>query len=111
MVIAQGNKKAYQPLTSLPKLLMGCKLFLNIFVYLIRFMNSIDPQVKDFILFCARRSGKSWPAIYDEMVLVAGQRLYKDMSYSELKQLGLSLRINGLDETIRLVRQAVVEDQ
>ena len=74
-------------------------------------MNSIDPQLKDFILFCARRCGKDWPAIYDEMVVVAGQRLYKDMSYTELKQLGLSLRVNGLDETISIVRQAVVEDQ
>lgn len=74
-------------------------------------MNSIDPQLKDFILFCARRRGKAWPAIYDEMVVVAGQRLYKDMSYAELKQLGLSLRVNGLDETIKLVHQAVVEEQ
>ena len=74
-------------------------------------MNSIDPQLKDFILFCVRRCGKDWPAIYDEMVVVAGQRLYKNMSYDELKQLGLSLRVNSLDETIKLVRQAVVQEE
>ena len=71
-------------------------------------MDLIDPQLKDFILFCAKRRGTEWPDIYDEMVLVAGQRLYKNMGYSELKQLGLSLRINSLDDTIILVNQAVM---
>ena len=74
-------------------------------------MNSIDPQLKDFILFCARRRGTNWPAIYDEMVVVAGQRLYNNMGHDELKRLGLSLRVNGLDETIKMVRQAVTPDE
>jgi len=74
-------------------------------------MNSIDPQLKDFILFCVKRRGKEWPDIYDEMVLVAGQRLYKNMGHSELKQLGLSLRVNSLDSTIRLVHQAVTPEE
>ncbi len=58
-------------------------------------------------MFCVERRGKEWPALYDEMAVVAGQRLFKDLGYTELKQLGLSLRIDGLDETIQLVNQAI----
>lgn len=71
-------------------------------------MDHIDPQLKDFIRFCAKRRGTEWPDIYDEMVLVAGQRLFNNMGYSELKQLGLSLRINSMDDTIRMVHQAIM---
>ena len=75
------------------------------------FMNSLDPQLRDFILFCVERRGKEWPALYDEMAVAAGQRLFNDLGYTELKQLGLSLRINSLDETIQLVRQAIAQDE
>ena len=74
-------------------------------------MNSLDPQLRDFILFCVERRGKEWPALYDEMAVVAGQRLFNDLGYTELKQLGLSLRVNGLDETIQLVGQAIAQDE
>ena len=74
-------------------------------------MNSLDPQLRDFILFCVERRGKDWPALYDEMARVAGQRLFRGLGYMELKKLGLSLRLNGLDETIQLVKQATAQDQ
>ena len=74
-------------------------------------MNSLDPQLRDFILFCVERRGKDWPALYDEMARVAGQRLFRGLGYMELKKLGLSLRLNGLDETIHLVKQATAQDQ
>ena len=74
-------------------------------------MNSLDPKLRDFILFCVERRGKDWPALYDEMARVAGQRLFRGLGYMELKKLGLSLRLNGLDETIHLVKQATAQDQ
>ena len=74
-------------------------------------MNSLNPQLRDFILFCVERRGKDWPALYDEMARVAGQRLFRGLGYMELKKLGLSLSLNGLDETIQLVKQATAHDK
>jgi len=70
----------------------------------------MEPELQDFILFCVERRGESWPDIYDEMARVAGQRLFKGLGHTELKQLGLSLSINRLDETIQLVKQAISKD-
>ena len=74
-------------------------------------MNSLDPQLRDFILFCIERRGEDWPAIYDEMARVAGQRLFRGLGYTELKKLGLSLSLNGLDETIQLVKRATTQGE
>ena len=69
-------------------------------------MNSLDPRVRDFILFCVERRGSQWPAIYDEMAMVAGQRLFRGLGYDELKQLGLSLAASNIDRLIQQVEQA-----
>lgn len=74
-------------------------------------MNSLDPQLRDFILFCAERRGVEWPALYDEMARVAGQHLFRGLGRSELKQLGLSLALDSLDKTLELVKQATVQDK
>jgi hypothetical protein len=68
-------------------------------------MNSTNPQLREFILFCVRRRGKNWPALYDEMARVAGQRLFKGLGYSELRQIGLSLAASNIDNLIRFVDQ------
>ena len=81
------------------------------FLFLSNAMNSLDPQVRDFILFCVDRRGADWPAIYDEMAGVAGQHLFRGLGRTELKQLGLSLALDSLDETIELVKQTVAQDQ
>lgn len=74
-------------------------------------MRSLNPQLRDFILFCVQRRGYDWPALYDEMAVVAGQRMFNNLGYAELKQLGLSLRISRLDETIALVNQAISQKE
>ena len=74
-------------------------------------MDSIDPELRAFILFCAEQSGKQWPSIYDEMARVAGQHLFKGLGYTELKQHGLSLSAFNLDEMIRLVEEVTSQDQ
>ena len=74
-------------------------------------MSSLNPQLRDFILFCVQRRGHDWPALYDEMAVVAGQRMFNNLGYAELKQLGLSLRISRLDETIALVNQAISQKE
>lgn len=65
--------------------------------------DSINPQVRDFILFCADRQDKGWPALYDEMCLVAGGRLFQGLGYSDLRTLGLSFGLSHLGNTHRTV--------
>jgi hypothetical protein len=66
-------------------------------------MQEVDPIVRDFILFCLQRQGKGWPALYDEMCWVAGQRLFRGLGYTDLKELGLSFSLTNIDDTIKLV--------
>ncbi len=66
-------------------------------------METLNPVARDFILFCIQRQGKEWPALYDEMCWVAGQRLYRGMGYDELRRLGLSLSLTNIEDTIRMV--------
>jgi hypothetical protein len=81
------------------------------FLFLSDAMNSLDPQIRDFILFCRDRRGADWPAIYDEMAGVAGQHLFRGLGRTELKQLGLSLALDSLGETLELVKQVIAQDQ
>jgi hypothetical protein len=74
-------------------------------------MNSLTPELRDFILFCVDRRGAEWPLLYDEMALVAGQRLFKGLGRVELEQLGLSLALDSLDRTLELVRRVVSPGQ
>ena len=66
-------------------------------------MEVVNPVVRDFILFCVQRQGKEWPALYDEMCWVAGRRLFRGLSYTDLRKLGLSFSLNNIDDTIRMV--------
>jgi hypothetical protein len=68
----------------------------------------VNTQVAGFILFCAQRRGKKWPALYDEMCRVAGRGLYQDLHQKDLKRLGLSFGLNHVEETIQIV-EAVTE--
>ena len=62
-----------------------------------------DPTLAGFILFCADRRGRKWPALYDEMCWVAGRRMYQGLGYVELKEKGLSLGLGSIDRTISMV--------
>lgn len=74
-------------------------------------MNYLTPELRDFILFCVDRRGADWPVLYDEMALVAGQRLFKGLGRVELEQLGLSLALDSLDRTLEMVRRVVSQVQ
>ncbi len=74
-------------------------------------MNSLTPDLRDFILFCVDRRGAEWPVLYDEMALVAGQRLFKGLGRTELERMGLSLALDRLDRTLELVRRVVAQGQ
>ncbi len=74
-------------------------------------MEIINPIAHDFILFCIRRHGKEWPALYDEMCWVAGQRLFRGLGYAELRKLGISLSLTGIEDTTRIVDIVASEEQ
>ncbi len=63
----------------------------------------MHPVAREFVLFCISRRGKNWPVIYDEMCRVAGNRLFRGLGYSELNGVGLSLGLNGIEETAKLI--------
>ena len=73
-------------------------------------MDNISPQLRDFVLFCAQRRTSEWPAIYDEMTRVAGDKLFQGLGYKDLKQMGLSFSLSGMDKTIQLVKQVTSQD-
>ncbi len=72
-------------------------------------METRDPVASDFISFCIQRRGKEWPALYDEMCWVAGNRLFRGLDYTELKRLGVSLSLNDIENTIRLVETVTAQ--
>jgi len=74
-------------------------------------VETINPIAHDFILFCIRRQGKEWPALYDEMCWVAGQRLFRGLGYAELRELGLSFSLTSIEDTTRMVDIVASEEQ
>ena len=66
-------------------------------------METVNPEARDFVIFCIQRHGKEWPALYDEMCWVAGHRLFRGLGYTELTKLGLSFSLANIEDTIRLV--------
>jgi hypothetical protein len=65
----------------------------------------VAPVAIEFIAFCYRRRGAEWPRLYDEMCLVAGQRLYKGLGYEDLKAAGVDFTLGGLARTARLATE------
>ena len=66
-------------------------------------METLNPLARDFILFCVHRQGREWPALYDEMCRVAGRHLFRGLGYAELRELGVSLSLTSIEDTIRMV--------
>lgn len=66
-------------------------------------MEALNPLARDFILFCVQRNHKEWPALYDDMCWVIGQRLFRGLGYAELRKVGISLSLTNIENTIRMV--------
>lgn len=72
-------------------------------------MGSDDQSVvaREFVIFCFERRRVGWPLLYDEMCFVAGQRLFRQMGYDELREVGLEFGLGGLTQTSRLVQEVI----
>jgi len=77
---------------------------LSFFLYFLMELGQLNKSVSDFVLFCARRSGPKWPALYDEMCRVASYRLFKGMGYRELSDHGVSLSLANMGELATLAQ-------
>jgi hypothetical protein len=61
------------------------------------------PHLHEFVVHCARRAGRDWTDLYDEMCRAAQKRQFRGLGYAELRSLGLSLDLDSLDATAALV--------
>ncbi len=74
-------------------------------------METIDPVAHDFIVYCHQLHGKEWPALYDDMCQVAGHRLFRGLGYEDLRKVGISLSLNHVADTIKMVDIVTAERQ
>ena len=65
----------------------------------------------EFVRFCYRRRHVAWPALYDEMSVVAGRGLFRGMGYAELAERGISFCLGDLKKLVALTERVVSEEQ
>ncbi len=64
----------------------------------------------EFVRFCYRRRHVAWPALYDEMSIVAGRGLFRGMGYGDLAEHGVSLCLNELPRLSALTQRVIEEE-
>lgn len=64
----------------------------------------LDPKVIGFILYCTREK-RDLLHLYDEMCRVAGQGLFQGLHYKDLREMGLSLSLNGWGTTVEMIER------
>ena len=65
----------------------------------------VSPVATEFIAFCFARRAVGWPQLYDEMCYVAGNRLFRDIGYEELREAGLDFTLAGMGRTSRIAHE------
>ncbi len=70
-----------------------------------------EDEALEFVRFCYRRRRVAWPALYDEMSIVAGRSLFRHMGYCELAEHGISFCLEDLPRLVALSERVVREDQ
>ena len=70
-----------------------------------------DDEALEFVRFCYRRRRVAWPALYDEMSVVAGRGLFRGMNYCALAEHGISFCLEDLPRLVALTGRVVREDQ
>ena len=64
----------------------------------------------EFVRFCYRRRHVAWPALYDEMSVVAGHGLFRGMGYADLAEHGVSLCLPELPRLSALTQRVIAEE-
>jgi len=63
------------------------------------------------VRFCYRRRRVSWPALYDEMCLVAARGAFRGLGYSELAERGISFCLPDLPALAALTERVMREER
>ena len=64
----------------------------------------------EFVRFCYRRRRVNWPALYDELSVVAARGVFRGMGYSELAEHGVSFYLGDLPRLVALTAQVIEEE-
>jgi len=64
----------------------------------------------EFVRFCYRRRRLGWPELYDEMVAVAGRRLFQGWGLPELAEVGIGFSLFEIPRLAALVSRVTLEE-
>jgi hypothetical protein len=64
----------------------------------------------EFVRYCYRRRHVAWPALYDEMSVVAGHGLFRGMGFLDLAEHGVSMCLSELPRLAALTARVIAEE-
>ena len=65
----------------------------------------------EFVRFCYRRRRVAWPALYDEMAVVAARGVFHGLGYVELAERGIRFCLPDLPRLAALTEQVMLEER
>lgn len=70
-----------------------------------------SPEALDFVRFCYRRSGVTWPELYDEMCAAAARGAYRGLDYESLETFGISFSLTEMPRLAAMTHRVVNEER
>ncbi len=70
-----------------------------------------SPEALEFVRFCYRRSGVSWPELYDEMCAAAARGSYRGLDYESLATFGISFALTEMPRLAAMTQRIVDEER
>ncbi len=70
-----------------------------------------SPEAMEFVRFCYRRSGVTWPELYDEMCATAARGTYRGLDYEALATFGISFALTEMPRLAAMTHRVVDEER
>lgn len=70
-----------------------------------------SPEALEFVRFCYRRSGVTWPELYDEMCATAARGSYRGLDYEALASFGISFALTEMPRLAAMTHRIVSEER
>jgi len=70
-----------------------------------------SPEAMEFVRFCYRRSGVTWPDLYDEMCATAARGTYHGLDYEALATFGISFALTEMPRLAAMTQRVVDEER
>ena len=68
------------------------------------------PEAVEFVRFCRERRRVTWPALYDEMWVVATRGLFRGFDLADLAERGIEFGLTGMPTLAALARQVIAQE-